>query len=102
MHFDSLGLGVVGRVMRKGLEVEICTQLTVSARQDVLVEQSSHAFGIIVRGMQDSWILDAIDPDQQPTAAQHACRALHEREGFGSIEIADRRAREKSDPPRAS
>ena len=97
MHLDPLPLGIVESVMLESREIEITPELAVDARQQIEVELRGDAGRVVVRGIQDLRLLLQIDAnDQNAGRPENSAGMPQEGVGLVRLEIADRRAREKT------
>ena len=96
VHLDAAqGRVVEGRVV-EAVEVEVRAQFRVRTRQQVEVEGRRHALRVVVGRMQQCGLLDKVDTQQQPAAAQQPRRLLQEGQRLVGVEVAQRRAGEEA------
>ncbi len=96
IHFDAMAPRIIGRVMSKGVGVEIRTQLAIGPHHQILVEQAGDAGRIVIGGVQAHRILHQVHADQEPAAIQAGAHLAQQGHGGIGLEIADCRTREKA------
>src|SRR5437868_5738299 len=82
--------GSVEGAVGEGIEVEVGAQLAVDAGEDVEVEARGDAGGIVIGRMQHAFVLDQVDPDDEPRGGSENARgAAQESVRLVRLEIAD-------------
>src|SRR6188768_3327219 len=98
MHLDAMVLGIVERAMAKARQIEIAAKFAVHPRQDIQIELSRDAGGVVIGGVEHRNVLDEVDADDHGRALpQYAARLAEKLGGILRLEIADGRAREEPD-----
>ena len=98
MHLDAMPLAVVDRAMGEGGQIEIAAEFAVDAHQHIEVEARGDAGGIVIGVVEHALVLFEIDADDHLRAvAKNVAGAAQEGASLMRLEIAERRARKKSD-----